>query len=348
MIRCSELALALFLAAPAGAGPLVSDAFGLFDPATDPDRAVWSGWTSAGPVAPGAPDRIVIHAGPKSLVAGRDRGHVVAIIVDRAGNLVADDTPTAITIGGGRHDTRTAHGVAHRLLPPGNQARELFVGATAGDRQSPKAMLGVVADVGSVRPEIAAPLPDAQGETLFPIASTILTDRFGNPVPDGTAGSILLAHADGSHSLAFGTALSDRVLARLIARDIPGPADAVLTLGAHSSAPTPLTIANPIPAGRPPLGITPLPALAALRVTLGPFLTTDGYALADGAGVSLSARLADGTILTDSAYAQDGSVSLVLPLSDPGALTGLHVHSPLGLLDLSADWQAARAAGDAP
>ena len=32
MIRCSELALALFLAAPAGAGPLVSDAFGLFAP----------------------------------------------------------------------------------------------------------------------------------------------------------------------------------------------------------------------------------------------------------------------------------------------------------------------------
>ena len=348
MIRCSDLALALLLAAPAGAGPLVSDAFGLFDPATDPDRAVWSGWTSAGPVAPGAPDRIVIHAGPKSLVAGKDRGHVVAVIVDRAGNLVADETRATITVAGARHDTRTARGVAHRLLPPDAQARELFVGATVGDRQSPRAMLQVVADVGSIRPEIAAPLPDVQAETLFQIASSPLTDRFGNPVPDGVGASILVSHADGSHSLAFGPTLSDRVQARLIARDISGPAEAVLTLGAHGSAPIPLAITPPVAAGRPPVVITRLPALAALRVTLGPFLTTDGYTLADGAGVTLSARLADGTILTDSAFAQDGSVSLLLPLSDPGAVTGLHVSTPLGLLDLSADWQTAGMAGVAP
>lgn len=347
MIRFSDLALALLLAAPAAAEPLVSDAFGLFDPAAQPQRATWSGWTSAGRIAPGAPDQIVVHAGPKSLVAGQDPGHVVALVVDRAGNLVADGTPATLSIDGASTGTRTQHGIAHRLVPPGPKARDLFVGAASGDRQSSRAMLSVVADLGSIRPRFATPLPTPQGETVFEIASDPLADRFGNPVPDGTGATVRLTHRDGSHSLAFGQALGDRLLARFIARDIPGPATASLTLGNHGSAPAPLTVTTPAPAGPPALLITPLPAIAALRVTLGPFLTTDGYALADGAQVSLTARLKDGTSLTDSAYALDGSITLLLPLSDPARVTSFHVRSPLGLADLTATWQSA-SAGAAP
>jgi hypothetical protein len=344
MIRSSDLALALLLAAPAGAEPLVSDAFGLYDPAAAGDRAAWSGLTSAGSIAPGTPDRIVIFAGPKSLVAGKDAGHVVAIIVDRAGNLVADGTPATLTVAGVRTAVRTEGGIAQRLIPPATGAGDLFAGVASGDRQSPKAMLSVVADVGSIRPQIASPLPDAQAETVVEIASAPLADRFGNPVPDGTGATLLLTHRDGSHSLAFGQALGDRVQARLIARDIPGTADATLTLGAHSAPSVPLTITAPTPSGPPALLIEPLPAIAAHRVTLGPFLTTDGYALSDGAQVSLTARLADGTSFTDSAWSQDGSVSLLLPLASPSEVASIQVHSPLGLLDLTDDWTAAAAA----
>lgn len=348
MIRCSDLTLALLLAAPAGADPLVADAFGLYDPTTAGERAEWSGMTSAGVIAAGAPDRIAIFAGPKSLVAGKDPGHVVAIIFDRAGNLVPDGTPATLTIADTRHVVPTQHGIAELLIPPGTRAGDLFAGAAAGDRQSPKAMLSIVADIGSIRPEVAGPLPDPRGETVFEITSTPLADRFGNPAPDGTGASLLLAHADGSYSLAFGQALGDRLQAQFIARDIPGAAQATLTLGTHSSAPAALTVTAPAPLGRPALLLEPVPTIAAVRVALGPFLTADGYALTDGAEVSLSARLADGTSFTDRAYAQDGSISLLLPLTDPTTVTSLQVRSPLGLIDLTQDWHTASHTGAKP
>lgn len=348
MIRCSDLALALLLAAPAAAEPLVSDAFGLYDPTTAKDRAAWSGLTSVGVIGPGAPDRIAIFAGPKSLVAGKDPGHVVAILLDRAGNLVADGTAATLTIAGTRHSVTTDQGIAHIVVPPATRAGDLFVGAEAGDRQSPRAMLSIVADLRSVRPQVASPLPTPLGETLFEITSAPLADRFGNPAPDGTGATVLLTHADGRHSLAFGQSLGDRLLAHLIARDIPGAAQATLTIGSHSSAVVPLTITAPKPAGRPALMLEPLPAIAALRMTLGPFLTADGYALIDGAEVSLTVRNADGTSYTDSAYTQDGSISLLLPLDDPSQVTSFHAHSPLGLMDLTRDWQTASSTGPAP
>ena len=348
MIRCSDLALALLLSTPVGAGPLVADAFGLYDPATSGDRAAWSGVTSTGTIAPRGPDHIAIFAGPKSLVAGHDRGHVVAIVLDRAGNLVADGTPATLTIAGTRQAVRTRHGIAEVLILPRTHAGDLFAGATSGDRQSPRAMLTVVADVGSIRPQVASPLPAPQSETIFEIASTPLADRFGNPAPDGTAASLLLAHADGSYSLSFAQTLGGSLRAQLIARDIPGPAKATLTLGAYNSPAALLTITAPAPSGRPALSLEPLPTIAAQRLTLGPFLTTDGYAISDGAKVTLTAVLADGSGFTDSAFTQDGSISLLLPIADPTAVTSLQVQSPLGLLDLTEDWRTASATGPAP
>jgi len=341
MIRCSDLALALLLAQPAMAEPFLADAFGLYDPADAGDRALWSGLSGPRHTAPGAPARIAIFAGPKSLVAGKDAGHVVAIILDRAGNLVADGTPATITVAGSRFSVRTEAGIAHKLLPPGTRAGDLYAGVTAGDQQSPKAMLSVVADVGSIEPAFGTPLPTPQGETVFELTSAPLSDRFGNSVPKGVGATLLLTHSDGSHSIAFGQALGDTLQAQFIARDISGPAEASLALGSHVSATVPLTITAPRPVGRPAIRLEPLPDIAALRVTLGPFQTTEGYALTDGAPVSLTLRLQDGTSLGDMAFVQDGSVALLLPLADPTLVTGVQVKSPLGPVDLGDDWQAA-------
>lgn len=347
MTRCSDLALALcafFLAAPALAETLVSDAFGLYDPATSaPERRDWAGWTegSAGTdIVPQEPDQLVIFAGPKSLVAGKDAGHVVAIVVDRFGNLVADGTPAFVTVSGAPTATEIKGGIADLLVQPRTRAEELFVGVTAGQRQSPQAMLGVVADIASIRPGLAGPLPDVTSDTAFEVRSAPLADQYGNPVPQGTGASVLLRHADGSYSLGQGLALRDSALIRFIARDIPGQAQVVMTLGANSSGPVPLAIRTPAPAGLPALELERLPVIDALRLTLGPFLTADGYALADGARVTVTADLAGGAQITDAAWVQDGEISLLLPIGDPLAVTRLAVLSPLGPLDLTAEWQS--------
>lgn len=338
MTRCSRFAIALvLLTGPASADGFVSDAFGLFDPGrTAPERRDWS---EAGP-----PDRLVIFAGPKSLVAGKDPGHVVAIVVDRSGNLVADGAPAKVTVAGEETATETRGGIADLLVAPRTRAGELYVGVSAGTRQSPKAMLGVTADLGSIHPEVAGPLSGVASDAEFEVASAPLADRFGNPVPDGTAVTTVLRHADGSYSLAQGIALQDRALARFIARDIPGPTEVTVTLGARGSAAVPTVVSAPEPEGTPALELEDMPEIAAFRLTLGPFLTKDGYALADGAKVSVTVVPETGAGVAGTAWVVDGEVSLLLPLAPATPIRRLTVTSPLGAMDLTEDFAEAVAA----
>ncbi len=347
MTRCSDLALAcvaLLVAPPAWAEPLVSDAFGLYDPASAaPGRRDWAGMTvgkSLTEIAPKGPDRLLIYAGPKSLVAGKDRGHVVAIVVDRFGNLVADGTAATITLSGAAVQTVIKGGIADLLVPPRTKAEDVFVGVTAGDRQSPQAMLTSVAEIASIHPAIQTPLPDVASDTAFEVRSTALVDRYGNPVPKGTGASVILQHADGSYSVGMGQALQNSALVRFIARDIPGPAQSRMTIGAQSSPPVPITIHAPAPSGLPVVEMELLPAIGAVRVTLGPFLTTEGYALTDGAQVTVTAAFANGPEVAESAWVQDGEVNLLLPIADPGAVTRVALLSPLGPMDVTAAWLA--------
>lgn len=348
MTRCSDLGpilAAVLLAPPALAEPLVADAFGLYDPATSaPERHDWAGLTTgeaAKVIAPDEADELLIFAGPKSSVAGKDPSHVVGIVVDRFGNLVADSTPATVSVDGAPTETQVTGGIADLLLPPRTKAEDLFVGVTAGLRQSPQAMLSIVADIGSIRPDVYEAATTVTADTAFEVRSAPLTDRFGNPAPQGTGASVLLQHDDGSYSLASGLAIQDTALTRFIARDIPGPADVTMTLGARTSAAKALSIAPPTSAGAPALDLIPLPKIAAVRLVLGPFLTTDGYSLPDGAQVTVSATLPDGTQISDAAWVQDGEIILMLPIANPASVTRLSVTSPLGPMDLTADWLAA-------
>lgn len=350
MTRCSDLGLilaAVLLAPPALAEPLVSDAFGLYDPATSAaERQHWAGLTTgvaAEVVAPGDPDELLIFAGPKSSVAGKDPSHVVAIVVDRFGNLVADGTPAVVSVDGAPAEAQVTGGIADLLLPLRTKAEDLFVGVTAGLRQSPQAMLSIVADIASIRPAVAGAPQTVTADSTFDVRSAPLTDRYGNAVPQGTGASVLIRHVDGSYSLASGLAIQDTAQARFIARDISGPADLTMTLGAQTSAAMALSIEAPTSAGTPALDLIPLPEIAAVRLTLGPFLTTEGYALPDGAQVSVGATLSDGTQISDSAWVQDGEISLMLPIATPASVTRLSLTSPLGPMDLTTDWRAAAA-----
>ena len=345
MTRFSDLAVrlaALLLAQPSAAEPLISDAFGLYDPATAaPERRSWADGGPFSHIAPEAPDRLTIFAGPKSLVAGKDEGHIVAIVVDRHGNLVTDGTASTVTVADASTPTKTTGGIVDLLVAPRAVAEDLFVGVTTGQRQSPKAMLSIVADIASIRPALVGPGPDLASDSPFDVVSAPLSDRYGNPVPKGTGAQVILQHSD-SYSLGQGLAPNDSALIRFIARDISGPASATMTLGAQASDPMPLFVKTPAPAGTPALDLEDLAAIGALRLTLGPFLTTDGYALADGAQVTITAELGDGTEVTDAAWVRDGEVSLLLPFADPEAVLRLTILSPLGAMDLTSDWHAAK------
>ncbi|MFM7444110.1 MAG: hypothetical protein ACKO2N_09405, partial [Tabrizicola sp.] len=176
-----------------------------------------------------------------------------------------------------------------------------------------------------------------------------LADRFGNPAPDGTAVTAILRHADGSFSLAHGFALQDSAAARFIARDIPGLAEASITLGRQLTEPLPLTVEAPSSAGLPEVALAALPDIDATRLRLGPFLTSDGYALSDGVQVTVTVTFAAGEELTETAWIVDGEVDLLLPFGTASKLRLVTVSSSLGLMDLTSQWQrAARALAAGP
>lgn len=343
-MRLLALLLA-FSSCPAVAGEFAADAFGLFRTAeANGSRGTWAGYRtssgSGGPRyhAPGAPDRLLIVVGPKSLVAGKDKGHAVAILLDRHGNLVADGTPVNLRIGEETVGVVTRTGIAEYLFLPRPIAREITCGASAGERQSPRAMVRVVPDIGSIVPELAEMPQDIPYEAFFEIPTGRLTDRFGNSADDGTAVSVRLDHEDGLHSLATTTVSRGRAETRFLSRDIGGASTAVASFGANSSALKNTVVRRPHPIAEPDVIVELLPAIAALRITVGPFLTGDGHALGDGARVLIDAADRNGGHHVAMGWTLDGYVSAMLPIAAPDDIEWLAITSPLGRMDLGRRW----------
>ena len=330
--------LACLAATPALAQEFRPDAFGLAPTGTGAGaRAAWSG---AG-VPPGEVDRVLIIVGPKSLVAGKDEGHSVAILLDRAGNLVADGTPTALRVGDDTIAATTRAGIADHLFLPAPQARELLFGATAGLRQSPRTMVRVVADVGSIAPALSQEPRIIPDEVFFGLRTVPLVDKFGNAAEEGTAVTVRLGHADGTHSLATAPATDGDAEARFLSRDIAGALTAVAVVGANSAAPQAATIVAPAALAPPDVTVEILPSIHALRMVIGPFLTTAGYAIGDGSAVEVTATGPDGVAHRASGWTRDGTLSVMLPIAAPEDMRNLQVTSALGTVDLTDRWTLA-------
>ena len=345
MLRPLIIALSLS-AAPAVAEEYIADAFGLMLPGAEPDsRALWSGLQISADgretmQQPQAPDAILSFAGPKSMVAGKDEGHLVAIILDKYGNMVADGTEASLRVDQDRIATVTRAGIADHLFLPTPIARTLILGATSGDRQSARALQRVVPDIDSIAPTLVTPPSDGiPYETFFDMATGPLTDRFGNPAEDGTAVQIMLDHGADGTSQITATALDGRAEGRFLSRDFAGLAPATATVGANGSASTATRIQTPTPAGTPSIVVTALPGIAALQITLGPFLSDEGHVLGDGAAVRVAVRRQDGTSLEAFDWARDGYATVLLPIPTTDDIAELSVTSPLGTMDLTGQWQ---------
>lgn len=326
-------------AAPADAGTYTADAFGLVPGAGETDvRDAWSGLRSdddaTSTVPPGSPERILIVVGPKSIVAGKDEGHAVALVVDRLGNPVADGTPVRFVIGTEIVDVLTRDGIADHLFQAPPLAQEIIVGASTADRQSTRAMVRVVPDIGSIRPELARTDVAVPHEAFFEVETSDLRDRYGNAAEDGTAVTVTLRHANGSHSQATAAASKGAASARFLSRDIAGATSVDAALGRNRSPAGALSIASPRPLGLPEAILTPLPDIDAMRFAIGPFMTDGGHALPDGAPVVIEVAGSDGRTHSVSTWMRDGYASAMLPVPDVTRIETLSVTSPLGRMEL--------------
>lgn len=316
----SRLALCLaLLPAMASADAVVTDGFGIA-PAGQaaPERATWTDApTGGGPKAPGPVGTVLFFVGPKALVAGRDRAHLVALALDADGNLAADGQPAQFAMAplpGGQGVTRD--GIADLLVMPPPRSGRMIGGVTIGGRQSPPGDLTVTADLSDMAPHLLAPQdPVAAGDVVM-LSTQPLIDRHGNAAPDGIALGLTVQGPDGAGMLTA-TTLGGQGRTVLLPRDLGGDLAAGIALGGNAGDGTTIMLRPDQPLAAPPLSAWADADLGLTRLRLGPVTTTAGHLMPDGTPVTLTA--ADDR--TAQAWLIDGHADLTLThLTAPGEI----------------------------
>lgn len=332
MTRCFNIPLAwiaaMLLCPAAWATDMHSDAFGIL-PARELSDARAS-WAEADQ-RPTRVDNIYFFVGAKSLVAGQDIGHAVALLIDAAGNLVQDGSRAGFTLGRDRMIAETRRGVADILYQPPTEAGEYVAGVSSGATQSSRATFRVTADLRSVSPSVAPQDAPARIEAFTAFASQDLTDQFGNTPPSGLGAQVVVQHQDGSFSISTPVIRDGRAGANLLMRDIAAAGQTQLSLLESRSGSTEFAIQNNHLAAPTQVQIWEVPEIQAIGVEAGPVLSSEGHALTDGAPIRLDIRDASGVSYTRMGWIRDGRFRTVVPLTAANAPFEVRVETPLDI-----------------
>lgn len=317
----------------------VTDAFGVFVPTEDlGDRKGWSGLqvqtgdfgTRYSRVAPGEVDRIEAFNGPKSLVAGRDKGHFVVIATDALGNAVRDGTAITYRMGSaedGRATTR--NGIAAHWYDPGETAGLFHAGAFVGGVQSARTEYRVVPDLSRVfiSAEVQANLlPDG----IARIYGAPMTDAMNNTVSDGTALQLALRSQGDALSIVPASVLLGQAVSRFHTLGMPVRQDGLWTMGQTQSAAFPVTVDPLVLSGVLRVTARDLPELEALSVVVGPFLSEAGYHLNDGTLVDLDVTRNRVVSSSHQGWLDAGYAAFVLPVQAADLPVDLTVEGRFG------------------
>lgn len=326
VIGWSELALAQSM----------TDAFGFVPPNQPPYSGIIA-LAGDGPeyeIKPGDPAHVIFHLGQKTLVAGRDIGQGTALVLDGAGNLAADGLPVTIHIGHDSHVVQLENGLASHRFVAGTKAGRLHAGADAEAVQSVRAEVEIVADLDRIAPATAHAL-FGKREDYLDTNTSPLTDTYGNPLPEGIHGQILLDHDASEISIIPMQGSGAYLRGRLLTRDIPDTGTGRLVLGAVALTEIDFgLLANPLVA--PPAAyLTRLESLNAFNLTLGPFQTLAGHALNDGAMVTLTLTTAQGEILRDKGWLRDGLATFMVMVSTDSLPLQAQIETVAGKYELT-------------
>jgi hypothetical protein len=329
---------AIWTALPLQADSLTTDAFGIYAPAPGP-RASWAGFvelvdagTVSGQLRPaGVGHDIILNLGKKSLVAGGKPEPVAALVLDARGNLALDGTEVTFVTGPDTAVRPTRLGIASTLFFPGTKAGQFHAGAGIKGHQSGKVDYVVHADAASVVLRMAEDVPSQALEEAFSdLATEPLTDRFGNLVEDGSGVGLALSHADGTVSLIDGVVEGGIGRARFLARDTDPKAIAMAQFARTPSNAVPFVVTPLEAMGQTAIEAEYLADVDATRLVLGPFLTTAGHVLNDGAIIAVEVTTARGGKVKTDGWLLDGIVRTTLLIGERDYPIDVSISSPLG------------------
>lgn len=290
------LSVLSFLASPLAAEPYVTDAFGILPEADlSEERAAWAGLrdgTESSVIRPGKTNSAAIFIGPKALVAGRDEGHAVAILLDQHGNLVQNALATFSLQNQGTARTTVRNGIADKVFRPAPKAGTFAGGVTVDGVQSPRALYRVTADLKTVTPELQ-PTSAVVPETFATFATVGLRDGYGNAVEDGTGTTLLFAHADGSTTFLAAPVREQIGEALLLARDMASGGPVSLFVGPATGKSE--AGFEPIrEAFKAEVKLWAIDEIGAIGLRIGPVTTDAGHLLTDGASIDVLLSAGDG------------------------------------------------------
>ncbi|KAJ56844.1 hypothetical protein ACMU_07855 [Actibacterium mucosum KCTC 23349] len=311
------------------AEPVHRDAFGILPAsAVSPERMQWADLRPS----TNEPVHILLFVGPKSLQAGGPQGNAVALVTDMWGNLVPDGQVTFQRDGFTPMDATLHDGLAHLRFAAPTRAGTYDIHATIDGQQSARAQLRVTAALSSISPILVPADGPLRPEKLTTFASRDLRDRYGNPVENGTAATLMLQHNDGTLSHVVAPVVAGRVQVPFLPRDVDAGGTLALSVGAQDTAASvqfaPLAADVPVAAQL----WTPTAGLLALRV--GPLTTDAGYLLPDGAPITVQATASQGATDTRTGWVRDGHFQTLLSLRPATQPVRLTIETALGIAEL--------------
>lgn len=166
-------------------------------------------------------------AAPERLdVASSDMVTVAAILSDRHGNPMPDGTPAEIgirrpdgSVDGVSTDSRL--GVVLGGLDPGHTGGSATVFVRSGGVEAATVVSLQSSTIVEVRWRVEGPVPPADGRSQVVLVSEDLYDRFGNPIPEGTAITVVVEHEDKRIDLISAAVTAQRLRIGLTAPAVP-------------------------------------------------------------------------------------------------------------------------------
>lgn len=316
MKRFTIISLLALLATSAHAQSYTTDAFGVFP--TMPDASERSMWADTHQ-SPQEVEDVLLFVGQKSHVAGKDVGHAVALLVDRYGNLVKDETVAEIILDGSSWTAKTVDGIAERVFQPGSQAGNYDAAVISGASQSARATYRVTANLSDVSPVMVPQTDVARPENFVSFATGDLSDRFGNIAPSGVGAQLVMTHSDGSFSVASATVLNGRAQGSFLLRDMPYNGALSAELNGNLSDKISMHIEEMSLSAPTRIVLDAIPSIKATRINVGPVTTSSGHYLNDGANVLVQVTGGSDEVVSQEGWLRDGRFSTMLPI-DPSDL----------------------------
>lgn len=321
---------------PVTADGYLADAFGIVP--TDQqsvERAHWAGVRTTATAteikAAETARTSLFFLGPKSVVAGIEELHAVALVLDRHGNLASDDTPVNFTLNGVQlSGSAPEYGIGEHIHRPAPIAGSYVGAAQVKNVQSQRAMFRVTSDLGSVALQLTPPPRAIPIETLVRFESQPMQDRYGNHVEDGTGAEFLLRHTDGRVSQMAANVVDGVARSWFLARDVDKGGGLQPAMAASVAQAAPVHLERLVASHPTEVLLWPAPHIGAVNLRAGPFLTSAGHLLNDGAPLQVSVTEHAGKSVVQSGWIRDGHIEMSLPLSPENAPYTVELHSVLG------------------